>query len=74
MKNIVTAKVSYSNGNEYSIRNDPNYAPIFGGWDLYHDRNGVWCNSWCSSYPKIVGMPTGAFEMNDYEVFQVIRK
>ncbi|PKK79387.1 hypothetical protein RhiirC2_769178, partial [Rhizophagus irregularis] len=56
VKNIVTAKVSYSNGNKYSIGNNPSYAPLFGGgWDLYHDGNGVWYsnNNRNNSYPRI---------------------
>ncbi|RGB33194.1 hypothetical protein C1646_761972 [Rhizophagus diaphanus] len=78
VKNIVTAKVSYSNGNKYSIGNNPNYAPLFGGgWDLYHQGNGVWYNNNYrnTSYPKIDGIPHRVgFSVNDYEVFQVIRK
>ncbi|CAB4387780.1 unnamed protein product [Rhizophagus irregularis] len=87
VKNIVTAKVSYSNGNAFSIGNNPNYAPIFGGgYDLYHHGYGVWySNNYenTSSYPKIDGIPSEVgynrinsvkFNVNDYEVFQVIRK
>ncbi|POG64722.1 hypothetical protein GLOIN_2v1483637 [Rhizophagus irregularis DAOM 181602=DAOM 197198] len=77
VKNIVTAKVSYSNGNKYSIGNNPSYAPLFGGgWDLYHDGNGVWHsnNNRNNSYPRIDGMPRREFNVNDCEIFQVIKK
>jgi hypothetical protein len=76
MRNIRTAKVSYSNGNPYSIGNDPNFGPVFGGgWDLYCHANGMWCSDKItfSSYPNIDGMPD-RFNVGDYEVFQVIRK
>ncbi|GBC17486.2 hypothetical protein GLOIN_2v1672276 [Rhizophagus irregularis DAOM 181602=DAOM 197198] len=75
--NYETAKVSYSNGNEYSIRNYSGYGPMFGGGnDLIYSSDGMWyCNRGIySSYHKIDGMPTGGFNVNDYEVFQVIEK
>uniref|UniRef100_U9V3W5 Uncharacterized protein n=1 Tax=Rhizophagus irregularis (strain DAOM 181602 / DAOM 197198 / MUCL 43194) TaxID=747089 RepID=U9V3W5_RHIID len=71
--NYETAKVSYSNGNEYSIRNYSGYGPMFGGGnDLIYSSDGMWyCNRGIySSYHKIDGMPTGGFNVNDYEVFQ----
>lgn len=74
---MITAKVSYSNGNYYSIGNRPNYAPIFGGGlDLYHHENNIWyCNRYeNSSHPKINGLPKGRFTVKEYEVFQVIKK
>ncbi|GBC47907.2 hypothetical protein GLOIN_2v1762218 [Rhizophagus irregularis DAOM 181602=DAOM 197198] len=77
VKNIVTAKVSYSNGNEYSIFNRLNYGPIFGGgYDLVYCGDGIMCcyRGSQSSYSEIDGMPRGRFNVNDYEVFQVIRK
>jgi hypothetical protein len=76
MRNIITAKVSYSNGNQYSIGNHPNYGPVFGGgWDLYCQRDGNWYSDKYTncSYPNIDGMPKG-FNVGDYEVFQVIKK
>ncbi|PKB94036.1 hypothetical protein RhiirA5_439710, partial [Rhizophagus irregularis] len=72
-----SGKVSYSNGNKYSIRNYSGYGPIFGGGnDLIYCSDGMWyCNRGIySSYHKIDGMPTGGFNVNDYEVFQVIEK
>jgi hypothetical protein len=79
---IITAKVSYSNGNQYSIGNYLTYAPIFGGgWDLYYHGNGIWYSNKFpnSSYPNIDGMPkrenyVSKFNVDDYEVFQVIKK
>ncbi|GBC03006.1 hypothetical protein RclHR1_04930003 [Rhizophagus clarus] len=76
-RNVKTAKVGYSNGNKYSIGNYRKYAPIFGGgWDLQQFSNGVWkCHRFeNSSYPKIDGSPTEDFNVNEYEVFQVIKK
>ncbi|EXX72381.1 hypothetical protein GLOIN_2v1762218 [Rhizophagus irregularis DAOM 181602=DAOM 197198] len=60
VKNIVTAKVSYSNGNEYSIFNRLNYGPIFGGgYDLVYCGDGIMCcyRGSQSSYSEIDGMP-----------------
>ncbi|RIA81644.1 hypothetical protein C1645_836668 [Glomus cerebriforme] len=68
--NFQTAKVGYSNGNQYSIYCFLGNGPVFGGgsdlccnvstWSSY--RNGYF------SYPKI------DFYADDYEVFQVIKK
>jgi hypothetical protein len=52
------------------------YAPIFGGgWDLYYHGNGIWYSNKFhdSSYPKIDGMPTGEFNVNDYKVFKLLK-
>jgi hypothetical protein len=81
-KSIITAKVSYSNGNQYSIGNIPNHGPMFGGgWDLYHNSNDIWYSNKYqnSSYPNIDVIPKreniqSAFIVDDYEVFQVIKK
>jgi hypothetical protein len=73
---IETAKVGYSDGNQWSIQNNPPSGPIFGGgWDLYRDSNGSWYsnNTGTSSYPKINGIPE-IFMADDYEVFQVVKR
>ncbi|EXX69233.1 hypothetical protein RirG_097990 [Rhizophagus irregularis DAOM 197198w] len=76
-KNIETAKIGYSNGNKYSIRNFSNRGPGFGGGpNLYRDRKGPWHSSfdnYYSSYPEIDDIPA-RFEVDDYEVFQVIKR
>ncbi|GBC17495.2 BTB/POZ domain-containing protein [Rhizophagus irregularis DAOM 181602=DAOM 197198] len=74
-KDTKSAKVSYSNGDNYSIRNLAVYGPAFGGGDLiaYLDGNN-WYRCSTNSYPKIDGIPTGYFKVDDYEVFQVIKK
>ncbi|GBC08557.1 hypothetical protein RclHR1_08210002 [Rhizophagus clarus] len=75
-KDIKTARVSYSNGNQISIKNHPLCGPIFGNGDLYFDRNGYWystTNNSYSDYPKINGIPNH-FIADDYEVFQIIKK
>ncbi|GBC09559.1 hypothetical protein RclHR1_08990003 [Rhizophagus clarus] len=76
-KDVKTAKVSYSNSNRYSIRNLSD-GPGFGdGCDLYYEGNGVWCISYgfFSSYNSIIDdMQTGKLCVDDYEVFQVIKK
>ncbi|PKK79390.1 hypothetical protein RhiirC2_842659 [Rhizophagus irregularis] len=70
-----SAKVSYSNGDNFSIRNSAAHGPGFGkGYDLIANQDG---NNWYSgtnSYPIIDGIPYGYFEVDDYEVFQVIKK
>ncbi|GBC20355.2 BTB/POZ domain-containing protein [Rhizophagus irregularis DAOM 181602=DAOM 197198] len=68
---LQNAKVSYSNDNQYSIRNCPSVSPAFGGSiDLFFNNN-EWCsnsiqNSSVSSYPE-VGMPA-RFKADDFEV------
>ncbi|EXX71463.1 hypothetical protein RirG_078310 [Rhizophagus irregularis DAOM 197198w] len=74
---LQNAKVSYSNDNQYSIRNCPSVSPAFGGSiDLFFNNN-EWCsnsiqNSSVSSYPE-VGMPA-RFKADDFEVFQIVLK
>ncbi|RGB30587.1 hypothetical protein C1646_793610 [Rhizophagus diaphanus] len=75
VKNIVTAKVSYSSGDTYSIGNLAKYGPLFGGTDLVGCQGGgKWYSRSTNSYPKIDGIPAEYFNEDDYEVFQVIRK
>jgi hypothetical protein len=73
-KNLVTVKVSYSNGGQYSIRNLYQHGPTFGGGsDLICHYDGYWYNSSGNTYPKINGMPAN-FRADDYEVFQIVKK
>ncbi|RIA84114.1 hypothetical protein C1645_430427 [Glomus cerebriforme] len=71
--NIQTAKMTFSNDGNNSIYCGSNFGPIFGPQDLYELKNGTW-GSDQSAYPKIDGMPTGGFNVDDYEVFQVVKK
>ncbi|RIA81394.1 hypothetical protein C1645_837092 [Glomus cerebriforme] len=76
--NFQSAKVGYSNDNGYSIYCTSN-GPAFGyGHELYCQNNGlIWYsnNNYPDyhSYPKI-DTPSNVFNVDDYEVFQVIRK
>ncbi|GBB93275.1 hypothetical protein RclHR1_02140028 [Rhizophagus clarus] len=70
---IKTAKVGYSKGDQHSVRNLADYGPGFGsGTDLICWNDGRWLRSSAASYPEINGIPTGFFNVDDYEVFQVI--
>jgi|SRR6266498_3596397 len=71
--NLQTAKVGYSNGDQYSIGCYLNYGPLFGGGhDLrFHPPEGCWKSN-PHSYPNI-DIPN-QFNVDDYEVFQVIKK
>ncbi|PKC06839.1 hypothetical protein RhiirA5_419024, partial [Rhizophagus irregularis] len=70
-----SAKVSYSEGDNYSIRNLVSHGPGFGGGsDLIEYLDSKWYSYPSNSYPKIDGIPTGGFNVDDYEVFQVIKK
>ncbi|PKC03659.1 hypothetical protein RhiirA5_363044 [Rhizophagus irregularis] len=76
--NVQTANVSYSNGGTYSIVCNSYCGPLFGYNDLFVN-SGIWysnpvmkCGQY--SYPYLVGMPSGRFNIDDYEVFQVIKK
>ncbi|POG80900.1 hypothetical protein GLOIN_2v1511534, partial [Rhizophagus irregularis DAOM 181602=DAOM 197198] len=70
-----SAKVSYSNGDQNSIRNLAAYGPGFGGGtDLLCWSNGSWLRNSALSYPKIDSIPEKFFNVDDYEVYQVIKK
>ncbi|GBB93249.1 hypothetical protein RclHR1_02140002 [Rhizophagus clarus] len=64
---------SYSNGDPKSIQNYSVHGPVFGSSDLYENNGSSWFSN-PSSYPKIDDMPIGKFYVDDYEVFQVIKK
>jgi hypothetical protein len=77
--NFQSAKVGYSNGDEYSIQNFFERGPVFGrGGDLYENSRytiGTWCNaSSGNSYNKVDSIPTNTFKVDDYEVFQVVKR
>ncbi|GBC17644.2 hypothetical protein GLOIN_2v1769286 [Rhizophagus irregularis DAOM 181602=DAOM 197198] len=71
-----SAKVSYSNGNQYSLcYYSGNNGPVFGGGNDLKFHKDTWYSNIdnYSSYPKI-DIPTGSFRADDYEVFQVVKK
>jgi hypothetical protein len=75
--NLQSAKVSYSNGNPYSIQNHSTIGPAFGGSRDLLFINGEWSsatttNRTVSSYPGI-GIPEN-FKADDFEVFQIVKK
>ncbi|RIA82620.1 hypothetical protein C1645_809559 [Glomus cerebriforme] len=75
--NLQSAKVGYSNGNAYSIYCDT-YGPAFGySHELWCQNNGIWYSTNYpnyQSYPKIDIPVNVNISVDDYEVFQVIRK
>ena len=73
-KNISTAELSYSNNTERSVYCSNNYGPHTGGLQYVSGSNDNWryyVNN-CNYNPK-VSMPAN-FTVEDYEVFQVIKK
>jgi hypothetical protein len=69
------AKVVYSNNMANSIYFIENCGPVFGCNDLYINYiNGpnVWCSACTSCYPTL-NLPV-SMNVDDYEVFQVIKK
>ncbi|PKK68166.1 hypothetical protein RhiirC2_851651 [Rhizophagus irregularis] len=76
--NIQGANVVYSNGNHYSIRSYSLFGPAFGYEDLFLNYNtgrNIWnhyYNHVHSSYPTFY-LPK-RMKVDDYEVFQVIKK
>ena len=74
--NLHSAKVSYSKGDQYSVRCYSQYGPMFGnGTDLYFHNNVNWyTHRHPYSYQSKVDIPSGKFNVEDYEVFQVIKK
>ncbi|RIA86385.1 hypothetical protein C1645_878693 [Glomus cerebriforme] len=70
------AKLGYADKKEYltSIYCDANYGPAFGGGhDLFCHNDGIWSSHRAYSYLKIFS-PLEFFDVDDYEVFQVIKK
>jgi hypothetical protein len=69
--NLQSAKVGYSNGDGCSVFSRSDYGPLFGGG---HDLAfyNKWYKTKSSSYPD-VGIPNN-FDVDDYEIFQVIKK
>ncbi|GBC09563.1 hypothetical protein RclHR1_08990007 [Rhizophagus clarus] len=74
-KDIESAKAGYNNGTT-SIGCYPNYGPIFGGTFYTQDATNWRINDCCNySMPSSnIGIPTGSVIVDDYEVFQVIKK
>ncbi|UZO12126.1 uncharacterized protein OCT59_003674 [Rhizophagus irregularis] len=71
--NVQGGVVGYSNGDAYSVFcGNASYGPVFGGDDLSFNNTG-WYRSGSHSYPD-VGIPLNRFEVDDYEVFQVVKK
>ncbi|GBC03015.1 hypothetical protein RclHR1_04930012 [Rhizophagus clarus] len=74
-ENLQSAKVGYSNGNQYSICCYSQYGPQFGGGSDLCFGQGKWTSNsdvHYHTYPK-VGIPN-EFKADDYEVFQVVKK
>jgi hypothetical protein len=73
--NLQSAKVGYCNNNQSAMYCNSGYGPTFGsGRDLHCQNNGVWYSNNPHSYPKVDGIPYKNFYVEDYEVFQVIKK
>jgi hypothetical protein len=82
--NLKTVEVGYTiNGRHgFAIYCGQNYGPVFGGGhDIYQNNDGTWrSNNTGYHYPKInipqVSMKDGynVFNVENYEVFQVIKK
>ncbi|GES81002.1 BTB/POZ domain-containing protein [Rhizophagus clarus] len=74
--NLQSANVVYSSGNQNSIQNLSHCGPVFGCGDLYINYNNkrpdIWNASNCVCYPAL-NLPS-IINVEDYEVFQVIKK
>jgi hypothetical protein len=78
--NFQTAKVGHVTNANYAIQCSNSYGPTFGGGiDLFQSINNTW-KSHTHSYPEI-DIPQGhkkgnyyTFDVENYEVFQVIKK
>ncbi|RIA84234.1 hypothetical protein C1645_859463 [Glomus cerebriforme] len=74
-KDMKTAKVGYSNGNNYSIRNQPGYGPMFGGGCELHCNNTMWYSNvgFQFTYPTL-NLQTylgQSFKVENYEYFKL---
>ena len=71
--NLQSARVGYSNGDRYSICCYKLNGPSFGKGDIWCNY-GTWSSNSSSSYSYLnIGIPS-SFNVDDYEVFQVIKK
>ncbi|RGB35296.1 hypothetical protein C1646_122537 [Rhizophagus diaphanus] len=71
---LQSANIVYSNGDQYSIRTHSRWGPVFGN-DLllnYDNSPNIWYHNSVYSYPTL-NLPKN-MSMDDYEVFQVIKK
>ena len=76
--NLKSAKVGYCNKNQYAICCNLYYGPTFGADpDLFCYSNGTWYGNSSgqnSSYPKVDDIQNASyFNIDDYEVFQVVK-
>ncbi|RIA86953.1 hypothetical protein C1645_828510, partial [Glomus cerebriforme] len=80
-----SAKVGYSNNDQYSMYCSSSHGPQFGYGGNLVCQNGLWYSNYYDNnyfYPKIdnnysypkIDIPQGNVNVDDYEVFQVIRK
>ncbi|RIA91871.1 hypothetical protein C1645_875137 [Glomus cerebriforme] len=75
INSAVIIRVNQNNKN-YAVCYDPNYGPAFGsGWDLIIRNNSIKCHSNCT-YSNINSVLNSSVEniLEDYEVFQVVKK
>jgi hypothetical protein len=70
---LQNARVGYCKSKKPSIFCCSFNGPAFGGGGDLGYHNGVWYRNGDSSYPNI-GIPFRVFNMDDYEVFQVVKK
>ncbi len=73
--NLQSANVVYSKGDQYSVQCLSHCGPVFSYSDLYvrYDNDpDVWRSTVLSSYPTL-NLPN-SINVDDYEVFQVIKK
>jgi hypothetical protein len=68
--NLQSANLVYSKGDQYSVRGYAYYGPRFGHTDLYLYNNILYSTAY--SYPTL-NLPNN-IRIDDYEVFQVIKK
>ncbi|GBB93006.1 hypothetical protein RclHR1_00210002 [Rhizophagus clarus] len=71
---LQTAKMVYSSGDQHSIYCGPIHGPSFGSglYVNYNNNPNVWCSTHTSCYSSI-NLPK-SMSVDNYEVFQVIRK
>ena len=71
--NLQSAKVGYCNNNRDVVGCYPNYGPLFGAGNDLRFYNGDWRGK-PQSYPKVDDIQNGNdFNVDDYEVFQVVK-
>jgi len=71
--NLQSAKVGYCNENQNAVYCNPSNGPVFGNGSFHCYGDGTWIG-YPNTYPKVDDIQNrNEFNVDDYEVFQVVK-